>query len=124
MAVSKNTHQPTPRANPKKKTRSKLDELDMEPDMSVWPAHYLPCPGILNFTEAVGKTVAFINIHYVKAPEWQELEVRFTDGTLFLFDLIPRVHVRVDYGELRRGDLETIREYGIIECNSPENGGG
>ncbi len=126
MAVSKNTHRPTPRANPKKKTRSKLDELDMEPDVPIRPALYppRPRPGIINFTEAAGKTVAYIYIDYIDAPDWQSLEVYFTDGTSFLFRLMPRVHVRVDYEESRRDDLETIRKYGVIECNPPENGDG
>ncbi len=79
---------------------------------------------MINFTEAMGKTVAYIYIDYIDAPDWQELEVRFTDGTLFSFRLMPRVHVHASYDESRHGDLETIRDYGIIECNPPENGDG
>ena len=62
----------------------------------------------------MGKTVAFIT-YFDDAPDWQSLEVRFTDGTLFSFGLSPQVSVRVDYMESRRGDLEVIREYGIVE---------
>ncbi len=79
---------------------------------------------MINFTEAMGKTVAYIYIDYMDAPDWQSLEVQFTDGTSFTFQLMPRVYVRVDYEESRHDDLETIREYGIIECNPPENGDG
>lgn len=57
--------------------------------------------------------VAFIN--YVNAPQDnQALEIRFTDGTLLSFDLLPTVRLRVDYMELRNGDLEMIRDYGIL----------
>ncbi len=121
MAVSKSTNQPTPHANPPEETPS---EPDMEPDMLERPPEYAPRPGIINFTEAAGKTVAYIYIDYIDAPDWQSLEVYFTDGTSFLFRLMPRVHVRVDYEESRHDNLETIREYGVIECNPPENGGG
>ena len=40
----------------------------------------------LNFTEAAGKTVAFVNV-INDPPNWQALEIRFTEGTLFCFEL-------------------------------------
>ncbi len=39
----------------------------------------------VNFTEVVGKTVAFVNV-VNDPPEWQALEIRFTDGTLLHFE--------------------------------------
>ncbi len=117
MAVSKGTNPHTPHAN-------SPEEIPSEPDMLERPPDYAPRPGIINFTEAAGKTVAFIYINYVQAPEWQSLEVRFTDGTFFTFHLMPRVYVRVDYTESQRGDTETIRDYGIIQCNAREDGDG
>ncbi len=94
----------------------------MEPDTPVRPPNYPPEIGI-NFTEAVGKTVAYIN--YVDdAPEWQSLQVRFTDGTLLAFDLLPRMRVRlrVQYMESRGDELETIRNYGIVEDRRASHG--
>ncbi len=119
MAVSKNTHPPTPRANPPKKTHS---QPDIEPDMPDLPAYHLPSSSV-NFTEAIGKTVALI--YYAKdTPEWQWLEVCFTDGTVFTFDLRPRVHVHANYTELRHGDVEIIRNYGIVRVSTPGDGDG
>jgi hypothetical protein len=40
----------------------------------------------LNFTEAAGKTVAFVNV-INDPPNWQALEIRFTEGTLLCFEL-------------------------------------
>jgi hypothetical protein len=40
----------------------------------------------LNFTEAAGKTVAFVNV-INDSPSWQALEIRFTEGTLLCFEL-------------------------------------
>ncbi len=123
MAVSKNTHPPTPRANPKKKTRSKPDsEPDMEPDAPLLP---IPPDSSVHFPEVIGKTVALL--YYVNdAPgDWQSLEVCFTDGTYFSFELTPRVDARVFYEQIHSGgDEEVIRDYGIIPGNAPENGDG
>ena len=63
----------------------------------------------LNFTEAVGKTVAFLNV-INDPPEWQALEIRFTDGTLFHFVLqTTQVEIKAEYSEARDGDLKLIR---------------
>jgi hypothetical protein len=73
----------------------------------------LPTLG-LNFTEAVGKTVAFVNV-INDPPNWQALEIRFTDGTLLHFEfLTTQVHIKGKYMEARRGDLELIRNYGLL----------
>ena len=68
----------------------------------------------VNFTEAVGKTVAFVNI-VNDPPEWQALEVRFTDGTLLHFELTTtHTQIKLKYMEARRGDLELIRDFGTL----------
>jgi hypothetical protein len=41
----------------------------------------------LILTEAVGKTVAFVNV-INDPPCWQALEIRFTDGTLLHFEFV------------------------------------
>lgn len=71
--------------------------------------------GVL-FTEAAGKTVA--SIRYDENPDWQALEVLFTDGTFFSFELNARITVDASYLEQRRGDSEIIRRYGHISGNS------
>jgi hypothetical protein len=68
----------------------------------------------LNFTEAVGKVVAFVNVINTP-PDWQALEIRFTDGTLLHFELLTtQIQIKPKYLEARRGDLELIRNYGIL----------
>ena len=68
----------------------------------------------LNFTEAVGKVVAFVNV-INDPPDWQALEVRFTDGTLLHFEfLTTQIQIKPKYMEARRGDLELIRNYGVL----------
>jgi hypothetical protein len=71
--------------------------------------------GIL-FTEAAGKTVA--SIRYNENPDWRALEVLFTDGTLYSFELSARITVDASYLEQRRGDSEIIRKYGRVSGNS------
>ncbi len=118
MAVSKRTHRPTPRANPKKKTRSKPD---MEPDAPELPD---PPSSSIHFPEVTGKTVA--RLYYVNdAPnDWQSLDMCFTDGTFFSLELTPRVDARACYEKLLSDGVETIRNYGIIPGNAPGDGGG
>ncbi len=71
--------------------------------------------GVL-FTEAAGKTVASIRLN--EDHDWRALEIRFTDGTLFSVDLVPRIELVVRYMEQRHGDSEIIRDYGSL----PEGG--
>jgi hypothetical protein len=68
----------------------------------------------VNLTEVVGKIVAFVNV-VNDPPEWQALEVRFTDGTLLHFEFMTtHTEIKPKYMEARRGDLELIRDYGIL----------
>ena len=68
----------------------------------------------LNFTEAVGKTVAFVNV-VNDPPDWQALEIRFTDGTLLHLEfLTTETRIKPKYMEARHGDLELIRNYGTL----------
>lgn len=68
----------------------------------------------LNFTEAVGKVIAFVNV-INDPPNWQALEIRFTDGTLLHFEfLTTETRIKPKYMEARRGDLELIRSYGTL----------
>jgi hypothetical protein len=68
----------------------------------------------MNFTEAVGKVVAFGNL-INDPPHWQALEIRFTDGTLLHFDFTTTgTEIKPKYLEARHGDLELIRNYGVL----------
>lgn len=64
--------------------------------------------GIL-FTEATGKTVSTIRYH--ENPDWQAIEVLFTDGTLFSFELSSRVTVEASHLKQRGADSALIRRY-------------
>lgn len=65
------------------------------------------------FTEAAGKTVAYIN-YDARFREWIALDVRFTDGTSFCFQLIPQMALRAEYLESRHGELELLKDYGEV----------
>ena len=62
------------------------------------------------FTEVTGKTVK--SIKYEENPDWQAIEVAFSDGTLLSVEISARVTVRASFLEARRGDLKIIRSYG------------
>ena len=68
----------------------------------------------VNFTEAVSKVVAFVNV-INDPPDWQAPEIRFADGTLLHFELTTtHTQIKPRYLEARRGDLELIRNYGVL----------
>lgn len=71
------------------------------------------------FTEAAGKTVE--SIEYAENPDWQELVVTFTDGTVFSFEFSARVEVRANYLVKRKGNLKMIRNYGQIAGDFSQN---
>jgi hypothetical protein len=70
------------------------------------------------FTEATGKTVE--SIKYEENPDWQAVEVAFSDGTLFSFEFSARVTVQASYLAVRRGDLKMVRNYGRVSGASDE----
>jgi len=64
------------------------------------------------FTEVVGKTVN--SIKYGENPDYQVLELAFSDGTLLTLELSSRVEVQASYLKARRGNLKLIRSYGRV----------
>lgn len=68
------------------------------------------------FREAEGKTVE--SIRYEEDSGWQSLEIAFTDGTLFSFELSATVMVKAGYFSVRRGNLAPIRNYRRISGDS------
>lgn len=64
------------------------------------------------FTEVVGKTVDLIK--YEENPDYQVLELAFSDGTLLTFELSSRVEVQASYLKAQKGDLKLIRNYGWV----------
>jgi len=73
----------------------------------------------VQFIEATGKTVS--SIRWGGDLERPALEVRFTDGTFFWVELIPKIALAVRYMERRQGDVETIRDYGLIPTGDRAN---
>jgi hypothetical protein len=71
---------------------------------------------VILFDEAAGKTVASIRLN--NDSHRPALEVRFTDGTFFWFELVPRVALEIRSMEQRDGDLEIVRDYGPHSGNS------
>lgn len=82
------------------------------PDSPKLPITYPPRIGT-NLTEAVGKVVAYINF-YNQPHDYQALEVCFTDGTFYCLNLSSEVQLIARYQESRGGDIETIRDYGVL----------
>ena len=64
------------------------------------------------FTQIAGKTVQ--SIKYDENPEYQVLEMAFSDGTLLTFELSSRVEVQASYLKARKGNLKLIRNYGRV----------
>jgi len=64
------------------------------------------------FTEIAGKTVE--SIKYEENPDYQVLELAFSDGTLLSFELSSRVEVQASYLKARKGNLKLIRSYGRV----------
>lgn len=64
------------------------------------------------FTEIAGKTVQ--SIKYQENPDYQALELAFSDGTLLTFELSSRVEVQASYLKARKGNLKLIRSYGRV----------
>lgn len=118
MAVSKGIRKSISRTNKTREQREKYFDLSPEYESDLVEkeqrnSNTLPRIGT-NFTEAVGKVVAYINL-FNNPPEWQEIEVCFTDGTLLHFELlVTYARVRPRYMEVRHGESELIRDYGIL----------
>jgi hypothetical protein len=70
-----------------------------------------PGQGVL-YEEATGKTVDFIR-YAEKSSGWPAFEIRFTDGTFIFIEPVPQVQFRVRLLKESRGNVKTVREYGI-----------
>lgn len=70
------------------------------------------------FTEIAGKTVE--SIKYEENPDWQALELAFSDGTLLTFELNSRVEIQASYLKARKGNLKLIRNYGRVSAASAQ----
>ena len=100
-------------------TPEEIEDVNEREQMEMLAKNVPPKLG-LNFTEAVGKVVAFVNV-INDPPEWQALEIRFTDGTLLHFELLTtQVQIKPKYMEARRGDLELIRNYGVLPIDDQQ----
>jgi hypothetical protein len=65
------------------------------------------------YPEAAGKIVD--SIRYVdEASGWSAFEIRFKDDTFLFIEPLPRVQFHLRYLKSSGGDLETVRDYGIM----------
>jgi len=64
------------------------------------------------FTGIAGKTVD--SIKYDENPDYQVLELAFSDGTLLTFELSSRVEVKASYLKAQNGNLKPIRNFGRV----------
>jgi hypothetical protein len=78
----------------------------------------MPKTGI-EFKEAKGKVVA--SLRYEENPDWQALELAFSDGTLFSIEFSSRVSVQARYFKARQGNLKLIRSYGRVSGDPAQN---
>jgi hypothetical protein len=68
----------------------------------------------LNFTEAIGKAIAFVNV-INDPPKWQAHEIRFADPTLLHCESSTiQIETKSKYMEVRRDDLELIRNFNTL----------
>jgi hypothetical protein len=67
--------------------------------------------GIL-YEEATGKTIDFI-CFAEQSKGWSAFEIRFTDGTFLFIEPAPRLEFRARLLKANRGNVRTIRVYGI-----------
>jgi hypothetical protein len=65
------------------------------------------------YDEAKGKTVDFIR-YAEQSSGLPAFEIRFTDRTFLFIEPVPRVQLRVRYLRTSRGDIKTIRDYGVV----------
>jgi hypothetical protein len=104
-----------------KRSDNGVDDVNRLEQPKARPRNAPPQVG-MNFTEAAGKVVAFVNV-INDPPDWQALEIRFTDGTLLHFELqASHVKIKAEYMEARRGDLELIRSYRVLQTDDAKDG--
>jgi hypothetical protein len=59
--------------------------------------------------EAAGKTVKHMTVTF--DPDYNAVEVGFTDGTVMAVDMIPAVKIRPQYQNVKTGDTKIVRTY-------------
>jgi hypothetical protein len=70
----------------------------------------------LLYEEATGKTVDFIR-YAEQSRGWPAFEIRFTDGTFLFVEPIPQVQFEVRLLKASRGNVKTIRDYGVTQTD-------
>jgi hypothetical protein len=93
----------------RKAARSKQSSTERPSESSsAWES---PGQGFL-YEEATGKTVDFIR-YSEPSSGWAAFEIRFTDGTFLFIEPVPRVQFRVRLLKASKGNVKTVREYGV-----------
>jgi hypothetical protein len=93
----------------RKAAQSKQSSTEHTADSS--PALQNAGQGIL-YEEATGKIVDFIR-YAEQSKGWPAFEIRFTDGTFLFIEPIPKVEFRIRLSQASRGNVKTLREYGV-----------
>ncbi|HEY6764965.1 MAG TPA: hypothetical protein VI386_09340 [Candidatus Sulfotelmatobacter sp.] len=66
----------------------------------------------LLYEEATGKTIDFIR-YAEQSSGWAAFEIRFTDGTFLFIEPVPQVQFRLRLLKASKGNVKTVREYGV-----------
>lgn len=93
----------------RKAARSKQSSIEYPSESSsAWQS---PGQGLL-YEEATDKTVDFIR-YSEQSSGWAAFEIRFADGTFLFIEPVPRVQFRIRLLKTSKGNVETVREYGV-----------
>ncbi|WP_263359918.1 hypothetical protein [Acidicapsa ligni] len=65
------------------------------------------------YSEVTGKIVDYIR-YADQSSGWPAFEIRFTDGMFLLIEPLPRVEFRVRFLKTTGGNIETLRDYGVL----------
>lgn len=63
----------------------------------------------IQLTEATGKTVKSMSVSF--DPDYNCIEVEFTDGTCMAVDIVPAVKIRPQYQHVGSGDTKIKKSY-------------
>ncbi len=104
-----------------KRKAAKPNSISTEHSAESSPARQNGGQGVL-YEAAKGKTVDFIR-YAVQSSGLPAFEIWFTDLTFLFIEPVPRIQFRVRYLRRSRGDVKTIRDYGVAPehlSGSPE----
>jgi len=63
----------------------------------------------IELKEATGKTITRMTVSH--DPDYNAVEVEFTDGTAMSVDVVPAVKMRAQYQHVKTGDTKILKNY-------------